>query len=40
LSVNTAQVLADTRGVTLDEIGETTTRNFYRLFSKVPRHDA
>ena len=37
---NTAQVLADTRGVTLDEIGETTTENFYRLFSRVPRHDA
>ena len=37
--VNTAQVLADTRGVTLDAIGETTTENFYRLFSKVPRHD-
>ena len=38
--VNTAQVLADTRGVSLDEIGATTTENFYRLFSKVPRHDA
>jgi TatD DNase family protein len=37
---NTAQVLADTRGVTLDEIAVTTTENFYRLFSKVPRHDA
>ena len=37
--VNTAQVLADTRGVTLDAIGKTTTENFYRLFSKVPRHD-
>ncbi|MAS07419.1 MAG: LuxR family transcriptional regulator [Ahrensia sp.] len=37
--INTAQVLADTRAVTLDEIGETTTENFYRLFSKVPRHD-
>ena len=36
---NTAQVLADTRGVTIDAIGETTTTNFYRLFSKVPRHD-
>lgn len=36
---NTAQVLADTRGVTLDEIGKTTTENFYRLFSKVTRHD-
>lgn len=38
--VNTAQVLADTRGVSLDAIGEVTTANFYRLFSKVPRHDA
>ncbi|WP_193178226.1 TatD family hydrolase [Oricola nitratireducens] len=38
--VNTAQVLADTRGVTLDEIAATTTENFYRLFAKVPRHDA
>ena len=37
--INTAQVLADTRGVTLDAISETTTANFYRLFSKVPRHD-
>jgi TatD DNase family protein len=37
--VNTAQVLADTRGVALDEIAATTTENFYRLFSKVPRHD-
>ncbi|QKV18159.1 TatD family hydrolase [Oricola thermophila] len=37
--VNTAQVLADVRGVTLEEIGRTTTENFYRLFSKVPRHD-
>ncbi len=38
--VHTAQVLADTRGVTLEEIGATTTENFYRLFSRVPRHDA
>ncbi|MCI5076519.1 TatD family hydrolase [Oricola sp.] len=37
---NTAQVLADVRGVTLEEIGRTTTENFYRLFAKVPRHDA
>lgn len=37
---NTAQVLADTRGVSLDAIGAATTQNFYRLFSKVPRHDA
>jgi TatD DNase family protein len=33
----TAKVLADTRGVSLDEIGRQTTDNFYRLFSKVPR---
>ena len=37
---NTAQVLADVRGVSLDEIGAATTENFYRIFSKVPRHDA
>jgi TatD DNase family protein len=36
---NTAQVLADTRGVSLDEIGTATTENFYRLFSRVTRHD-
>ena len=36
---NTAQVLAETRGVSLDDIGASTTENFYRLFAKVPRHD-
>jgi TatD DNase family protein len=33
----TAKVLADTRGVSLDEIAQQTTENFFRLFSKVPR---
>ena len=35
--VETAKVLADTRGVTLDEVAKQTTENFFRLFSKVPR---
>ncbi len=35
--VETAKVLAETRGVTLDEISRQTTDNFFRLFSKVPR---
>jgi TatD DNase family protein len=35
--VETAQVLADTRGVSLDTIAQETTDNFFRLFSKVPR---
>jgi TatD DNase family protein len=34
--VETANVLADVRGVTLDEIARQTTENFHRLFSKVP----
>jgi TatD DNase family protein len=29
-------VLADTRGVTLEEISRQTTENFFRFFSKVP----
>ncbi len=33
----TAKVLADTRGVTAEEIARQTTENFFRLFSKVPR---
>jgi TatD DNase family protein len=36
---HTAAVLAEVKGVTQDEIGRVTTENFYRLFSKVPRHD-
>jgi TatD DNase family protein len=32
---HTAEKLAEIRGVTLVEIGETTTANFYRLFSKA-----
>jgi TatD DNase family protein len=33
----TAQVLAEVRGVPLEEIARQTTENFFRLFSKVPR---
>jgi TatD DNase family protein len=32
-----ARVLADVRGVGVDEIARQTTENFFRLFSKVPR---
>lgn len=35
--VNTARVLAETRGVTEAEIARQTTENFFRLFAKVPR---
>jgi TatD DNase family protein len=35
--VDTAQVLAQTRGVSFDEIARQTTENFFKLFSKVPR---
>ena len=35
--VETAKVLAQTRGVSLEEITRQTTDNFFRLFSKVPR---
>jgi TatD DNase family protein len=36
--VETAKVLAETRGVTADQIAEQTTENFFRLFNKVPRN--
>jgi TatD DNase family protein len=35
--VETARVLAETRGVSLREITRQTTDNFFRLFAKVPR---
>jgi TatD DNase family protein len=35
--VETAKVLAETRGVSFDDIARQTNDNFFRLFSKVPR---
>lgn len=35
--VETAKVLAETRGVSFDDICRQTSDNFFRLFSKVPR---
>jgi TatD DNase family protein len=35
--VETAKILAQTRGGTADEIARQTTENFFRLFNKVPR---
>ena len=34
--VETAKMLAETRGVSLEEVSRQTTENFFRLFSKVP----
>jgi TatD DNase family protein len=38
--VEIAKVLADARGVSLEEISRQTTENFFRLFSKVPAGEA
>jgi TatD DNase family protein len=38
--VEIAKVLAESRGVSLEEISRQTTENFFRLFSKVPATDA
>ena len=38
--VETAKMLAETRGVSFEEIARQTTENFFRLFSKVPRREA
>jgi len=35
--VETAKVLAETRGVSFDDIARQTSENFFRLFAKVPR---
>ena len=37
--VSTAKVLAETIGVSEAEIADITTRNFFRLFTKMPRPD-
>jgi TatD DNase family protein len=34
--VETAKILADTRGVSFEEIARQTSENFFRLFNKVP----
>ena len=36
----TARVLAEVRGISLEEISRQTTANFFRLFSKVPEGDS
>lgn len=36
-TAHTAAVLAEVKGVSLEEISRQTTENFFRLFSKVPR---
>jgi TatD DNase family protein len=36
--VETAKTLADSRGVSFDQIAQQTTENFFRLFNKVPRN--
>jgi TatD DNase family protein len=38
--VETAKVLAEARGIPLDEVARQTTQNFFRLFAKVPRDAA
>jgi TatD DNase family protein len=35
--VETAKVLAEVRGLSLEDLGRQTTDNFFRLFAKVPR---
>ena len=40
MSVEIAKVLAETRGVSLEEISRQTTENFFRLFSKVPASES
>ena len=37
--VEVAKVMAETRGVSLEEISRQTSENFFRLFAKVPRPD-
>lgn len=37
--VNTAKVLAETRGVPVEDIHRQTSENFFRLFAKIPSED-
>lgn len=37
--LHTATIIAEHLGLSIDAFAETTTENFYRLFSKVTRHD-
>jgi TatD DNase family protein len=38
--VETARVLAQARGVSLEDIARQTSQNFFQLFSKVPHRAA
>ncbi len=38
--VEVAKVLAEARGISLEELSRQTTENFFRLFSKVPRPES
>lgn len=35
--VETAKILADTQGLSVEQIAQTTTNNFYRLFNKIKK---
>ncbi len=37
-TLHTAEMLAEVRGIALDDVARATTENFFRLFTKVPRN--